>query len=407
MKLLLALAIIATTPDYQILLGPFSAAAEVSENTPRTFIGLTNTDECDNALDYYEALVAKGVDAELDIYPAGCEDELSDALARWKGDKQKRIPSEIKGIRQPDEILRLYPEGQDSDKGLPGAEGPLYSNSKSDDVWIKGCGFIHPGGGDKAQIEIYYPEKPNGQVIILCPGGGYNQLNALACGTLGGNWLSERGFTAVVLKYRMPWGNPEIPLQDVQNVIRYCKHMGSEWGTNQVGVLGGSAGGHLAALASTLYKDDSTKPDFAILLYPLIIAAGEPKNPGCNSELFGESPSEEILERFSPNLNVTKDTPPTFIACNRHDWILECQHFTQYQKALMHNNVPSEFHAYAEGYHGWAFLSDEYCAYLDKNNQNVYMLADPEGSHYEDQMGGCREDFERSLLRFLKNLRYE
>jgi len=429
------------TGDYsEDYLARFCPEKNVTKDTPKAFMAHSHHDtviECDNTLDYYEALVHEGVDAELDIYPYGCHgwgfadprlmskkelkesegsdlmtnqlketrDELYSALSRWLEVRVDEAWDTVTGIAEPDTTLFLYPEGQDSPAGLSFAEGALENNGLSGSSYTKNWGFLHPGNGDNATIDLYFPEEPNGQLVILCPGGGYSELNALVCGRLGGDFFKRNGITACVLKYRMPNGHKMIPLQDVWNTMRYCRAMSKQWGIDQIGVLGGSAGGHLAACAATMYRDPVTRPDFSILLYPVTTFSDEYTDIGSRVRLIGEDLPEEDIEAFSTELHVTPDTPPTFIACNRHDWIVKCENFTRYQKALYYNNVDAEFHAYNIGTHGWAFGAQNLYNFINNDESNSCGLIEDKGFVMNDDLGPCRKDFETSLLRWLKSLR--
>ena len=169
----------------------------------------------------------------------------------------------------PDKTVRLYPYGQNSNKGLKEAMGPLVSNGLSGAEVAGRNGFLG-NVTDSARVDIYFPEKPNGQMVIICAGGSYFDLSSWYEGIYCAYWMKRRGITACVLKYRLPNGHPQVPLADAQNAFRYCRAHSKEWGVDQIGIIGFSAGGHLASTAETMYSDTLTKPDFAILMYPVI-----------------------------------------------------------------------------------------------------------------------------------------
>ena len=427
-----------TKPDFQILLYPLMTSdVHVTKDAPDALIIRSNLDSViggETSYDYYAELCHKKANVEIDVYPEGCHgwgfadprlmtrrelrkagdfeeqlpntrEEVYSTLERWLGVRPARVEGIADKIDGPDQVLMLYPNGQDAPDGLPGAEGPLESNGLTGPEVIEEWGMVTPGSGDNAKIELYFPEKPNGQLVIICPGGGYRNLNGLFCGTLAGNFFKSNGITCCILKYRMPNGHKMVPLQDVWNTMRYCRHMADEWGIKQVGVMGSSAGGHLAAVAATLYKDAVTRPDFSILLYPVTTFNTSITHGGTRLKYLGKDMTEEDIREFSAELHVTPDTPPTYFACSRHDRAVPCENFTVYQKALYNNNVPAEAHVYFEGTHGWAFGSPYYLNALTRNNQGIYCLDEKPGKVYGDDLHGCRQDFETSLLRWLGSLR--
>ena len=133
-------------------------------------------------------------------------------------------------------------------------------------------------------------------MILICPGGGYNELMFRSEGTYAAQLLTRKGYSVGIVCYRMPTGHAEIPLTDVQNAFRYCRHHAGEWGITQIGIMGMSAGGHLAATASTLYTDAVTRPDFTILFYPVVSAGPGLIHRGSFRKLTGLS--REALDAF-------------------------------------------------------------------------------------------------------------
>ena len=123
---------------------------------------------------------------------------------------------------------------------------------------------------DLARVDLYFPKKPNGQMVVVCPGGGYVKLSTYGEGQYVADWMLSKGITVAVVKHRLPDGHWNVPLEDVHNVFRYCRAHAQEWKVNQIGVIGFSAGGHLAARVSNLFVDAATRPDFSILIYPVI-----------------------------------------------------------------------------------------------------------------------------------------
>ena len=202
-------------------------------------------------------------------------------------------------------------------------------------------------------IAVYRPpaEKANGAAVVVCPGGGYKILAMDLEGTEVCQWLNSIGVTGVLLKYRVPdragGARHAAPLQDVQRAIGIVRHRANEWGIdpNRIGVLGFSAGGHLAAAASTNFAtrnypklDDadaaSSRPDFSVLIYPAYLTPKEDRT------------------RLSPELKVTEQTPPTFILMTQDDPI-GIENVYTYALALKDAKVPAEVHVYPVGGHGY------------------------------------------------------
>ena len=247
---------------------------------------------------------------------------------------------------------------------------------------------------DLARIDIYFPKKSNGQMVIVCPGGGYKGLSSFNGGLYAADWLLSEGVTVAVAKYRMPNGHWNIPLADIHNVFRYCRAHADEWGVNQIGVMGFSAGGHLAASASTLYVDKTTRPDFCILIYPVITFNYELYQSGSRPSLLGpdkvwkgqEDKFNELAEYYSLENQVTADTPPTFLAHCTDDKTLVINSMLYYKK-LFEKNVYAELHVWPEGGHGWGFSKTK----IKK--------------HSTDRFAYARKEFCTSLSRWLKKMR--
>ena len=125
-------------------------------------------------------------------------------------------------------------------------------------------------------------------MVISCPGGSYYNLSTWNEGVYLAKWMNDRGIACAVVKYRLPNGHWKVPLQDVQNAFRYCRFHAKEWGVSQIGVIGFSAGGHLASTVSTMYVDAVTKPDFSILIYPVISFSENVTHKGTKDNLIGE-----------------------------------------------------------------------------------------------------------------------
>lgn len=217
-------------------------------------------------------------------------------------------------------------------------------------------------------LSIFLPEKPNGTAVVICPGGGYAYLAINKEGFKVAQWLNTLGITAFVLKNRLP--SDEImqdktigPLQDAQEAIRYVRRNAEKWAINtqKVGVIGFSAGGHLASTLSTHYNDEvykatdniSARPDFSILIYPVISMEEKITHKGSRNNLLGAAPSTALIEKYSNEKQIDSLTPPTYIVHAVDDKAVPVENSIQYFLALKKNNVRSEIHLYEKGRHGF------------------------------------------------------
>jgi len=223
-------------------------------------------------------------------------------------------------------------------------------------------------------IQVFLPSKRNAtrQAVVICPGGGYGVLAYDWEGTDIAKLLNSHGIAGIVLKYRLPASgsqvNPhEAPLMDAQRAMRLVRQHAEEWNIDpgQVGVMGFSAGGHLAStLATHLDKGTpdadrevetfSARPDFAILGYPVISLKEHISHIGSRNNLLGKSPSEELVDYYSNDLQVGDDAPPTFIFHSQDDKTVPVQHSLLFYEALVDHQVPVEMHLYPIGGHGYS-----------------------------------------------------
>lgn len=217
-------------------------------------------------------------------------------------------------------------------------------------------------------ITVYKPKNANGTAILIFPGGGYDHLSMLKEGQKVALWFNSLEITVFVLKYRLP--NDKImkdksigPLQDAQEAMRFIRRSATFWNINpnKIGVIGFSAGGHLAASLSTHYAENtypksdtaSARPDFSLLIYPVISMKNEIAHKGSRKYLLGENPTEEAIQKFSNELSVNKETPPTFLVHAADDKSVPVENSIVYFLALKKNNVPAEMHVYEKGGHGF------------------------------------------------------
>ena len=214
-------------------------------------------------------------------------------------------------------------------------------------------GWINGDEYTEATLTIYPAKKPNGQAIVVCPGGGYAGIAVTHEGHDMAAWFNTQGITYAVLHYRMPYGKHEIPLSDAHQAIRYMRKNGEKWGIKQLGIMGSSAGGHLASTAATHF-DAETRPDFQILFYP-VVTMTDYTHQGSKDNLLGKNPSEELVKLYSNELQVTEQTPPAFIMHSSNDDAVPVLNSINYYLALCKHGVWSSMHLYPIGGHGWGY----------------------------------------------------
>lgn len=215
-------------------------------------------------------------------------------------------------------------------------------------------------------------DKATGASIVICPGGGYSHLSDVKEGSDVAKWLNSLGISAFVLKYRlgMRYHQPA-PLQDVSRAMRIVHSRAKEWNLdeNRIGVLGFSAGGHLASTLGTHFdagKADapdpiervSSRPDLMILIYP-VISMGEFTHQGSKKNLLGENPTDELIKLYSNELQVTKETPPTFLIHTMNDTVVPFENSMMFVSALRKAAIPVEFHLYEKGPHGFGLAPND------------------------------------------------
>jgi acetyl esterase/lipase len=257
-------------------------------------------------------------------------------------------------------VIKLWP------MGIPGA---ITNKMYKERLWYV-PGKTYYGSVTNPDITVYKaPESlSNGTVVIICPGGSYTRLAVTSEGSDVAEWLNSNGITAVVLKYRLPSDSIMMdksiaPLQDAMEAIRIVRRNAKELGVNpeKVGILGFSAGGHLASTLETHYNETvynttdktSARPDFAILVYPVITMIKPETHPGSRMNLLGATPDTTQVLRFSNELHVTKDTPPTFIVHSSDDKTVPVINSIEFYEALVKNKVTAEMHIFQAGGHGY------------------------------------------------------
>ncbi|WP_312077284.1 alpha/beta hydrolase [Chryseobacterium sp.] len=248
-------------------------------------------------------------------------------------------------------------------------------------IWIENI--------QKPTLEIYLPSKKiaTGKAVVICPGGGYRGLAYDGEGTDIAKWFNSKGIAAFVLKYRVPASKSliiphEAPLQDAKRAMRLVRSNAKKWNINenQIGIMGFSAGGHLASTLGThfdsedkLSKSDieniSARPDFMILIYPVITmeAFG---HQGSRENLLGMKPSQELLKYYSNEIQVTGKTPPTFLLHCSDDKTVPVKNSLVFYEALQKEKVESEMHIFPKGGHGFGLAIGK--GHLENWTDNLY-----------------------------------
>ncbi|WP_343667944.1 alpha/beta hydrolase [Chitinophaga sp.] len=211
-----------------------------------------------------------------------------------------------------------------------------------------------------ALVKVFIPEHGNGMAVIACPGGGYAGLALEKEGTKFAPFFNEQGIALIVLKYRLPKGRSDVPLSDAKKAIQIVTAHAQEWhiDLNKLGIMGASAGGHLATTVCT-HAGTSSPLAFQVLLYPVISMKEELSHAGSRKSLLGEKPGPRLVKEYSNELHVSTQTPPAFIVVSDDDKVVSPLNSIYYYEALHANNIPAELHVYPKGGHGWA-LNDNF-----------------------------------------------
>jgi len=228
-----------------------------------------------------------------------------------------------------------------------------------------GAGKSEPVPAD-CTITVHRAVTPNGAAFIICPGGGYGGRVSGGEGHGIAKWMNDHGITGVVLDYRLPKGRSEVPLLDAQRAIRLTRANATAWGIDpkRIGIIGFSAGGHLAASAATLgmpgdaqavdpVQQQSSRPDMAILIYPVISMQDGLTHGGSRAKLLGGTPTPDLLQRFSTERQVNADTPPVYLAHALDDKVVPIENSRVFAAAMKAANRPVELLELATGGHGF------------------------------------------------------
>ncbi len=247
----------------------------------------------------------------------------------------------------------------------PGAKRPPAGSESVGDGW-------RYADIEVPQIAVHLPprDKATGQAVVILPGGGYTILAMNHEGHDYAKWLNERGIAGIVVKYRVSgkddfgYGFP-VPFLDARRAIRTVRANAAEWNIDpaKIGVMGSSAGGHLASLCTTRFADtfpeegkdeidkQSCRPDFSILIYP-VISFGDLAHGGSRHRLLGPNPDAATLERYSTEKQVSKDTPPVFLLTTADDFV-DCRNSLRFAEACKAHGVPVSLHLFEKGGHGY------------------------------------------------------
>jgi acetyl esterase/lipase len=258
-------------------------------------------------------------------------------------------------------ILKLWPEG------IPGSKNdPSYVEKiTTTEGRVTRCEKVVT---PDLTVFLPAPEKANGAAVLICPGGGYGMLAFDHEGNAIAKWFNDNGVAGIILKYRLPSDqimvNKSIgPLQDAQEAMRVIRRHAAELKINpvKIGVIGFSAGGHLASTLSTHYaekvyevKDNtSARPDFSLLIYPVVSFDSAVTHMGSRNNLIGINPDEATVKHFSNELQITPDTPPAFLVHSADDPAVPVMNSIGYFKGLQKNKIPVEMHIFQKGGHGY------------------------------------------------------
>jgi len=226
----------------------------------------------------------------------------------------------------------------------------------------------------KPDIAVFLPSRKNatGEAVVICPGGGYGILAYDWEGSDIARWLNSEGIAAFVLKYRLPGSKSNIvphksPLMDAQRAMRMVRSNAEQWNIDpaKIGVMGFSAGGHLASTLSTHFdggdpsssdpvEQESCRPDFSVLVYPVISFTEDFQHSGSRINLLGKDADEALVKYYSNELQVSEDTPPAILIHSDDDTVVPVENSIAYYKSLRTNKISSELHIYPYGGHGYS-----------------------------------------------------
>ena len=230
------------------------------------------------------------------------------------------------------------------------------------DLWPKGAPNNNGDEKDKAELTVYLPDakKATGRAVVCCPGGGYTHLAMDHEGHQWATFFNSQGIALIVVKYRMPHGNYKIPISDAEEAVKTVRRNATEWhiDRNDVGIMGFSAGGHLASTIATHSKGDAA-PNFQILFYPVITMDPAFTHKGSHDNFLGTDRSKKDLKKlenlYSNDIQVNRTTPRAFIALSDDDRVVPAANGFNYYSECYRHDVPASLHIYPTGGHGWGY----------------------------------------------------
>ena len=230
------------------------------------------------------------------------------------------------------------------------------------DLWPKGAPNNNGDEKDKAELTVYLPDakKATGRAVVCCPGGGYTHLAMDHEGHQWATFFNSQGIALIVVKYRMPHGNYKIPISDAEEAVKTVRRNATDWhiDRNDVGIMGFSAGGHLASTIATHSKGDAA-PNFQILFYPVITMDPAFTHKGSHDNFLGTDRSKKDLKKlenlYSNDIQVNRTTPRAFIALSDDDRVVPAANGFNYYSECYRHDVPASLHIYPTGGHGWGY----------------------------------------------------
>ena len=230
------------------------------------------------------------------------------------------------------------------------------------DLWPKGAPNNNGDEKDKAELTVYLPDakKATGRAVVCCPGGGYSHLAMDHEGHQWAAFFNNQGIALIVVKYRMPHGNYKIPISDAEEAMKTVRRNAVEWhiDRNTVGIMGFSAGGHLASTIATHSKADAA-PNFQILFYPVITMDPAFTHKGSHDNFLGKDRSKKEMKKleheYSNDIQVNRTTPRVFLALSDDDHAVPASNGFNYYSECYRHDVPASIHIYPTGGHGWGY----------------------------------------------------
>ena len=230
------------------------------------------------------------------------------------------------------------------------------------ELWPKGAPNNNGDEKDKAELTVYLPDakKATGRAVVCCPGGGYSHLAMDHEGHQWAAFFNNQGIALIVVKYRMPHGNYKIPISDAEEAMKTVRRNAVEWhiDRNNVGIMGFSAGGHLASTIATHSKADAA-PNFQILFYPVITMDPAFTHKGSHDNFLGTDRSKKEMKKleheYSNDIQVNRTTPRVFLALSDDDHAVPASNGFNYYSEWYRHDVPASIHIYPTGGHGWGY----------------------------------------------------